>query len=151
MCKRNYEMLATLRQTLFVVLAMAAVAFPALAGKPTYPPSVGADASGSWSVTIHVTGTADPKFKIVESTNTTWLPSQLKNPDGSFDIIVEGSLINMQQGGSITFTVDPQGTSAQGTIVISPYKGNSRYLIFIGIAILVVGLAVLFWRLRKRR
>ncbi len=90
-----------------------------LAGKPTYPKTVQADAGGNWSATIIVTGTNNPDFKNKPPVNSTLSSVEtIHQPDGSFRIELRGRLIDLTQNGSITFTVDPVGVIVLGKIDI---------------------------------
>ena len=90
-----------------------------LAGKPTYPKSVQADADGNWSATIIVTNTTNPDFKNSPPVNSTLSSVEtIHQTDGSFRIELRGQLIDPTKNGSITFTVDPIGVIVRGAINI---------------------------------
>src|SRR4051812_33038885 len=90
-----------------------------LAGKPTYPKTVQADADGNWSATIIVTGTDNPNFHNNPPVNSTLSSVEtIHQPDGSFRIELRGQLIDPTKNGSITFTVDPVGVLFRGTISV---------------------------------
>jgi len=106
-----------------VILFCLLLIVSAVAKQVTYPREVEDDISNGWKAVIHVTGTRDPNFKIVQIDNTTAVPSTFKNPDGSFDIVVVGQLIDTQKDGSIVFKVDPKGRTTRGKIVIrAPHR-----------------------------
>jgi len=101
------------------VLMLLMIPVVCLAGKPTYPKTVQADADGNWSATITVTNTTNPNFHNSPPVNSTLSSVEtIHQADGSFRIELRGQLIDPTKNGSITFTVDPVGVIVSGTISV---------------------------------